>query len=40
MARMDAAAQFDYLVGESHICRFHIAVSGFIDTAEELGIRQ
>ena len=40
MARIHAAAQFDYLIGKSHICRFHIAVSGFIDTAEELGIRQ
>jgi len=34
------AAQFYHLGGESHICRFHIAVPGFVYPAEELGFRQ
>ena len=35
-----AVAQFDHLGGESRVCRFHIAVPGFVYTAEELGFRQ
>lgn len=40
VTRVHAVAQFDYLGGESHICRFHIVVPGFSDLAEELGFRQ
>ena len=35
-----AVTQFNHLGGESRICRFHIAVPGFVYTAEELGFRQ
>ena len=35
-----AVAQFYYLGGESRVCFFHIAVSGFVYPAEELGFRQ
>ncbi len=30
-----AVAQFDHLGGESRVCRFHIAVAGFVYQAEK-----
>ena len=35
-----AVAQFDHLGGESRVCRFHIAVAGFVYQAEKVGFRQ
>ena len=35
-----AVAQFDHLGGESRVCRFHIAVTGFVYQAEKVGFRQ
>ena len=35
-----AVAQFDHLGGESRVCRFHIAVAGFVYQAEKIGFRQ
>ena len=34
------SAQFDHLGGESRVCRFHIAVAGFVYQAEKVGFRQ
>ena len=32
--------QFDHLGGKSRVCRFHIAVAGFVYQAEKVGLRQ
>lgn len=32
--------QFDHLGGKSRVCRFHIAVTGFVYQAEKVGFRQ
>ena len=35
-----AITQFDHLGGEIRVCRFHIAVTGFVYQAEEVCFRQ
>ena len=35
-----AVAQFDHLGGESRVCRFHIAVAGFVKAVYAVSILQ
>jgi len=35
-----AVAQLDHLGGESRVCRFYVAGTGFIYQTEKLGFRQ